>query len=1016
MLVNVAMSTRHRDIVRWLAPAEHEASYYVDDLEAARSSRYGNTCRWILGKDEFEQWSSSKAPCKQNLLWIHAIPGAGKTVLSSYLVDSLTQSSQSMSQSPVLYFFFKNTDADKNSAVAAARSLLYQMYQRALGIHHFPADIEAEMDNSGSDRAKSFRTVWRLIHKHASHFESAEPLTIVIDALDECIDDLKSLVTSLKTLSQDTSTKVIVTSRREKYLVEMFSDTITMEMGLDDVQNDIHAFLEHKVSMSPKLRHSLVRSSVIGTLSRESRGMFLWAALMIKELKSKSSVFEIQDALKSPPDGLQAIYEGILRRLYQGLEKSPRELCRRILKWVLYATRPLRITEIHEVLSLEYSSGVDLFDNSQSLLFSERDIELVCGTLVTVRHGSVQLIHLSAKEFLQSFDESQSNASLRHLLVDASKAHKDLSKYCIDYLQSHCHRGKLPIDGSRRWTQDAQELRKSAFLECASFNWITHLASSAHGSLVEAVRSVIPFLHSQASVVWLEFCLVLDADGLDRLQLSLYGLLDWATSYKEDKKPPADIPQEVDLLQAWVRAILQILLEYGPALRQCPSELYFINPVRIFKSSGFEPSWTSSPLVPYDQHVVLKNFGGYEKQIVSETRQLQIKFEPLDGLGFFYHVKGCNALISTSNWTDVPDRFPRIYCQECPTGRTLPPLSDVEFETHPDRRYVLMGSSLSPGGKYLGLVYMWTSKGKRFETTYVAVWKIDQNINFKKRSPLWGQKLWCDVMQRLSMPGLASPIVFDGNDRVYCPSGCLYLPSLDLRPLSEPLLQHCQPRSGDRMDFTGTGQTVVYPVYRSPNSSKNAALYSDNGDLIQKIRPLETQYPELNALSASGRFLVWVWKGQCAEPDEKGGQWMIILQDLLLNRSQNLKAPFEAGASEEPTFQFFNDEKWLLGSFWFEDSTQVLRGQIRLWTSFASDAAHLVSSTTFATPLVAFHLLEEDRLLYYVISDGTWDSINLDELETGKDVKLFHRTSNIIEYKLSNDGNRLACLRLEDQT
>lgn len=116
-----------RDIIAWLAPATYEVGYYVDDLTSARTARHIDTCRWVLGKEVYIQFTQIVVQ-KGSLLWIYGQPGAGKTVLSAFLIDHLSHS-QGSCLSPVLYFFCRNTDTEKDNPIAVLRSLLYQLFQ-----------------------------------------------------------------------------------------------------------------------------------------------------------------------------------------------------------------------------------------------------------------------------------------------------------------------------------------------------------------------------------------------------------------------------------------------------------------------------------------------------------------------------------------------------------------------------------------------------------------------------------------------------------------------------------------------------------------------------------------------------------------------------------------------------------------------------------------------------------------------------------------------------------------------
>src|SRR5436190_10581790 len=121
-LIKLGKRTQRKEVNIWLAPVAYGVDYYVRDLDIARELHLPDSCQWVMKKDEFKKWSIS-SDSSQNLLWIYAKPGAGKTVLASYLIDQYRKNHTGQGDN-ILYFFCKNTDGDKNTATAVIRSLL----------------------------------------------------------------------------------------------------------------------------------------------------------------------------------------------------------------------------------------------------------------------------------------------------------------------------------------------------------------------------------------------------------------------------------------------------------------------------------------------------------------------------------------------------------------------------------------------------------------------------------------------------------------------------------------------------------------------------------------------------------------------------------------------------------------------------------------------------------------------------------------------------------------------------
>ena len=236
----------------------------------------------------------------------------------------------------MLYFFCKNTDADKSNATAVIRCLLFQLYKLTLeqGTQmELTSDLEQAMEKSGKRQAVDFTQIWAIF---ANYVRRISPALIVLDALDECHDS-EQLLQAMKLLSFSNLVKIIATSRKEADIFSQLSSNLSLEITTEDINSDILAYVEAKVLGSPRLSHSSVRDLVITRLSTGHSGIFLWVYLTLKELKSCFSVTQVQNVLVNLPKGLDGIYRNILQRLRDYLPMASFNLCYRVLTWVVSA-------------------------------------------------------------------------------------------------------------------------------------------------------------------------------------------------------------------------------------------------------------------------------------------------------------------------------------------------------------------------------------------------------------------------------------------------------------------------------------------------------------------------------------------------------------------------------------------------------------------------------------------------------------------------------------------------------
>lgn len=93
------------------------------NLNKAIGRRHPGTGSWFLESLLFKKWKSETL----RHLWLHGIPGCGKTVLSATIIDHLQHLDPSR---VVLYFFFDISDIDKQSLDKLLRSLVAQLYSK----------------------------------------------------------------------------------------------------------------------------------------------------------------------------------------------------------------------------------------------------------------------------------------------------------------------------------------------------------------------------------------------------------------------------------------------------------------------------------------------------------------------------------------------------------------------------------------------------------------------------------------------------------------------------------------------------------------------------------------------------------------------------------------------------------------------------------------------------------------------------------------------------------------------
>lgn len=152
------------------------------------------------------------------------------------------------------------------------------------------------------------------------HVKNIPKVTIVLDALDEC-DEADMFLERMLRLLESCRAKIFAASRGEKSITLALEGYPSLIIVQEDVSADIHSYIVSEIGKTPRFRGRPIQHRMINALSVEHGGMFLWAYLMIKELKELGTVRQVDDALGSLPQGLEKMHEMIITRLNSTLHK-----------------------------------------------------------------------------------------------------------------------------------------------------------------------------------------------------------------------------------------------------------------------------------------------------------------------------------------------------------------------------------------------------------------------------------------------------------------------------------------------------------------------------------------------------------------------------------------------------------------------------------------------------------------------------------------------------------------------
>ena len=459
--------TMFKEIVGWLAPIDMETV-----LDKFNEDRFPRTCEWVLENEKFNRWvttgSTEEAP---PLLWIHARPGAGKTFLAAHCVELLQESDS------VAYFFCDTKVQKRRTSIHVVRTWVNQILQE--NPLYLP---EVEKIFSRSD----IPTMAGMKKMLDALLAKMDLCWFVLDGLDECEPQARTeLLQICKHLME--KAKILITSRKENDIDRWMTQLDEKKLGTiiiepEDNCLDIRNYVENRVR-DMEIDDEDLETLVIERLIGGANGMFLWVRLMIEDLSEAERDEDLEEALKSLPDGLDELYARVLDRINNFKKESKRETARQLLQWIACAMEPLSIPELEHALAITFDE--ESFNPRRRIRRTQDFVMETCGPLVEISKNDqhVRMAHASVKDFLLSKNTLAAQRNLKRqlatvldYLVDETDAHTRVARCCLTYL---CYPSSRYVDVNSDPKQSHANLQErldtDVVLEYATINWWRHI-------------------------------------------------------------------------------------------------------------------------------------------------------------------------------------------------------------------------------------------------------------------------------------------------------------------------------------------------------------------------------------------------------------------------------------------------------------------------------------------------------------------------------------------------------------
>jgi hypothetical protein len=262
--LELKLSHEQDKVIRWLQYTDPSTNH-----NAACEMREPLTGNWLLESDDFAKWKWES----RQLLWIHGIPGCGKTILSSTVVEHIKAICKGDHQYRYIFYYFDFSDSKKQEVAGFLRSVLTQLASRDLKTLK---EVEKLYDQN--DSGKQQPNKMSLLRILLSVLRSPLRTYLIIDALDECFQR-EEMLRVLSDIYQRCSGEVniLVTSRKEQDIELVLNGLSSSSIGIQQtvVDADIRTHVKTCLVEDVKLKRwpSAVKKEMEDALVGGAHGM-----------------------------------------------------------------------------------------------------------------------------------------------------------------------------------------------------------------------------------------------------------------------------------------------------------------------------------------------------------------------------------------------------------------------------------------------------------------------------------------------------------------------------------------------------------------------------------------------------------------------------------------------------------------------------------------------------------------------------------------------------------------------
>ncbi|KAF6753475.1 hypothetical protein DFP72DRAFT_407070 [Ephemerocybe angulata] len=400
-------------ILDWIDPTQ-VTSIQASVLRNTITERTLNTGKWFIESKPFRRFCQQKSVT----LWVTALPGGGKTFLTSGAAEYIEKEFGTREDLALGIIFIQYDNP--RSARDLLGALLCQMVKSSKRAENYAREFYRKRVIENREVECTKEIINELLRGAVSLLDR---VFLLVDGLDEAEDPLKS---ALLELLVSFRVNLLLTSRPLQD-VQLFYVPDSITLSVEAHKEDITLFVTERIKSSAKLTTILqgnrdLIARISARIYETCQGMFIFAQLQMDALcylRTRNAIFE---SLSKPPSGLNELYRQALDRI-NSQPGDDAAIAKRVLIWVRHSFKPLYPSELQDAVAA--SQNPTAFDPGDVVPFSVA-ASMCCGLVTVKERNRVRFTHYTAQEYIDSV-----------VFPEYPRPHSLLAIACINYIRFH---------------------------------------------------------------------------------------------------------------------------------------------------------------------------------------------------------------------------------------------------------------------------------------------------------------------------------------------------------------------------------------------------------------------------------------------------------------------------------------------------------------------------------------------------------------------------------------------------